>query len=171
MDNSRSKWHYALGAVNAAASALAAYLVLDGMFGGNIEQNRAKPIAAGTIHRPQAPLQIPAKRTIRAKLTAYCPCTLCCGPRASGRTAAGDDAYVIDGVAGANPGRFPNALPYRTKLNVPGVGEREVDDCGGGMNNSMLGGEYHFDVRFRTHEEARRFGVRREDVEVRTPRN
>lgn len=94
-------------------------------------------------------------RAIKMKVTAYCPCSVCCGSwSAYRRTSIGDDAAVCDGVAAD-----PKLIPYRTKLWIPGVGEREVDDTGGAMRQSARKGVHHIDVRFKTHDEARRFGV------------
>lgn len=102
------------------------------------------------------------KRVIHMLVTAYCPCTKCCGPHAKGITSRGKDAHNANGVAAD-----PKLLPYWTKLNIPGVGIRVVDDTGGAMRRD--GREdppiYHIDVRFKTHKEALDFG-RREEVEV-----
>ncbi len=100
-------------------------------------------------------------QTIRMLVTAYCPCTKCCGPQACGKTSLGDDAFVEDGVA-ANP----KLLKYRTKLQIPGVGVREVDDTGGSMRKDGRRGVYHIDVRFRDHQKALQFGRKWLDVEV-----
>ncbi len=106
----------------------------------------------------------PAKadaRTITMEVTAYCPCEECCGPWATLSspndkrvTSIGDDAAICDGVAAD-----PAILPYRTKLWIPGVGSREVDDTGGAMRQSAKEGIYHIDLRFPTHAEARTWGV------------
>ena len=105
-----------------------------------------------------------ATRTVRMKVTAYCLCAKCCGKYAEAfprKTATGDDATVCDGVAAD-----PKLLPYRTRLRIPGVGVREVDDTGGGMRQSAKKGVTHIDVRMATHDEARRFGVKVLNVEI-----
>ncbi|HEY4475449.1 MAG TPA: hypothetical protein VJB92_01875 [Candidatus Paceibacterota bacterium] len=97
-------------------------------------------------------------KTIKMKVTAYCICEKCCGEWAKfAKTATGDDARICDGVAAD-----PKLLPYRTKLDIPGVGIREVDDTGGAMRKSARQNPpvYHIDVRFPTHEEALKWGVR-----------
>jgi 3D (Asp-Asp-Asp) domain-containing protein len=92
---------------------------------------------------------------ISMKVTGYCPCAICCGMYADGKTSRNDDAYVCDGVAAD-----PNLIPYRTKLFIPNVGIREVDDTGSAMQKSAREGIYHIDLRFKTHSEARAWGVR-----------
>ena len=103
-------------------------------------------------------------RSIRMKVTAYCLCKVCCGKWAAQkirRTSTGDDAKIYDGVAAD-----PKLLLYRIRLNIPGIGVKEVDDTGGGMRQSAKQGIYHIDVRMPSHQEARKWGVRWLDVEV-----
>ncbi|GEM_PF-3470284 len=105
-----------------------------------------------------------ADLTVRMRVTAYCLCAICCGKWAEeGRrvTSIGDDAKICDGVAAD-----PKLLPYRTKLDIPGIGIKEVDDTGGGMRQSAKKGIYHIDVRMASHQEARKFGVQWLDVKV-----
>ena len=91
-------------------------------------------------------------------VTAYCPCTACCGPSARGITASGRPVS-------ANGGRFVAAdrdLPFGTTLIIPGYNNGrpvEVLDRGGAIRGNRL------DVFFPTHREARQWGVRRLRVE------
>ena len=91
-------------------------------------------------------------------VTAYCPCTRCCGPNAQGITASGRPVS-------ANGGRFVAAdrdLPFGTMLAIPGYNNGrpvEVLDRGGAIKGNRL------DVFFATHHEARQWGVRRLRVE------
>ncbi len=101
------------------------------------------------------------KKTIRMKVTAYCPCKKCCGAGAIGKTSTGKDAYKTRGVAAA-----PKLLPYKTRLNIPGVGILPVDDTGGAMRQDAKKGIYHIDVRFFSHQEALNFGVKWLNVEI-----
>jgi 3D (Asp-Asp-Asp) domain-containing protein len=93
----------------------------------------------------------------RMVVTAYCPCTECCGPNARGITASGRPVS-------ANGGRFVAAdtdLPFGTLLLIPGYNDgrpTEVLDRGGAIKGNRL------DVYFPTHEEAKRWGVRRLEV-------
>jgi 3D (Asp-Asp-Asp) domain-containing protein len=96
------------------------------------------------------------------KVTAYCTCKICCEAFSGlNKTSIGDDPRICDGVAAA-----PKLLPYRTKLNIPGIGIREVDDTGGAMRQSAKRGIYHIDVRMKTHREARQWGTRNLMVEI-----
>lgn len=101
------------------------------------------------------------KKIIRMKVTAYCPCKKCCGQGAKGLTSTGKDALKTRGVAAA-----PKLLPYKTQLNIPGVGILPVDDTGGAMRQDAKRGVYHIDVRFFSHQEALNFGVKWLNVEV-----
>ena len=104
----------------------------------------------------------PNVQVVKMKVTAYCLCGECCGQWSGGnRTSIGDKANIYDGVAAD-----PKTLPYRTKLNIPGVGIKEVDDTGGGMRQSAKQGICHIDVRMSSHSEARKWGVRWLEVEV-----
>ena len=103
----------------------------------------------------------PAPRVVRMKCTAYCPCSKCCGDGACGLTSRGKDANNALGVAAD-----PKLLPYGTKLKIPGVGVRVVDDTGGAMRKDAKKGITHIDVRFPTHKEALKFGVQWLDVEI-----
>lgn len=97
-------------------------------------------------------------RILRARVSAYCPGKCCCGIFADGKTSIGDDAYILDGVA-ANPRR----LPYRTRLRIPGVGEREVDDTGAAMKRGKI---LRIDLRFALHSEAVEWGIKYLDIEI-----
>ena len=52
-------------------------------------------------------------RYVRFRVTAYCPCSRCCGAHADGITASGTRA---DHALVAAPGRFP----FGTSMRVPG---------------------------------------------------
>jgi 3D (Asp-Asp-Asp) domain-containing protein len=86
-------------------------------------------------------------------VTAYCPCTECCGPSARGITASGRPVS-------ANGGKFVAAdddLPFGTLLIIPGYNDGKpvaVLDRGGAIKGD------HLDVFFPTHEQARRWGVK-----------
>ena len=90
-------------------------------------------------------------RTMR--VTAYCPCSQCCGAWADGVTASG--APVT-----SNGGRFVAAdrsLPFGTMVSIPGyAGGKAVPvlDRGGAIKGDRL------DVFFPTHAEALQWGVR-----------
>lgn len=101
---------------------------------------------------------------VRMKVSAYCPCEKCCGIYADGKTSIGKDAWKTLGVAAA-----PKLLPYGTKLEIPSIGIREVDDTGGAMRQSAKQEIYHIDIRFHSHQEAKNFGVQWLDVKILGP--
>lgn len=104
----------------------------------------------------------PLPRVARMKVTAYCPCEECCGKWAKyGKTTLGDDSHLCDGVAADF-----RLLPKWTRIEIPGVGVREVDDGGGSMSEDADHGIYHIDLRFPTHQQAEEWGVQWLDVSI-----
>lgn len=87
------------------------------------------------------------------KITAYCPCSICCGKYASGYTASGTKATEGRTVAASSN------LPFGTKLLINGK-EYVVEDRGGAVKGN------HIDMYVDTHSEALRWGVRYLPVEV-----
>ena len=79
------------------------------------------------------------------KLTAYCPCSICCGEWAGGPCASGN--YPSAGYTVAC-----NSLPLGTVIYIEGYGTYVVEDTGG-MGGSVI------DIFFNTHEEALAFGA------------
>lgn len=102
---------------------------------------------------------------VRMKVTAYCPCSICCEKsphdKNYGVTAKGTNAFVPNGVA-ADFG----LLPAGTKVSIPKVGLKVVDDTGRDMRTAARQGVYHIDVRFKNHSDAQRFGSRWLNVTV-----
>ncbi len=93
-------------------------------------------------------------RVVRMMVTAYCPCTKCCGPNAHGVTASGKPVSYNDGHFVAADTRF---LPFGTQLLIPGYNNGSpvpVIDRGGAIKGNRL------DVFFPTHQEAREWGRR-----------
>jgi 3D (Asp-Asp-Asp) domain-containing protein len=94
--------------------------------------------------------------TVTVMTTGYCPCERCCGGTADGITAINRDVRRHPhGIA-----VDPLLIPYRTVLSVPGYGTALVDDTGAAMRADGARGIVHLDLRFRTHAEARTWGVR-----------
>lgn len=82
-------------------------------------------------------------------VTAYCPCSKCCGKWADGRTATGRDAYTR-GVAVDR-----SRIPLGSRLSIPGYGQRVLaDDVGGAIKGNRI------DVRFNIHKAALKWGRR-----------
>jgi len=98
------------------------------------------------VNRP-----VPAVRMMQ--VTAYCPCSKCCGKWADGITASGHVIQPGDKFCAAD-----HSIPFGTKINIPGYGFVEVKDRGGSVYGNRL------DVFFSTHEKALQWGV--QDVGV-----
>ncbi len=98
--------------------------------------------------------------TVRMRVTAYCPCKVCCGRFAKGRTANG---YVIrrgDSFVAA-----PKKYTFGTEIIVPQYNDDKpiiVNDRGGAIKGNRL------DVFFQSHAEATKWGIKYLDVKVRT---
>ena len=96
------------------------------------------------------------------RVTAYCPCSKCCGKWADGITASGHKIQSGDHFVAA-----PKIFPFGTTMIIPGyplagqAGEEvEVKDRGGAIKGDCL------DVFFPTHQEALNWGVQILDVEI-----
>ena len=101
-------------------------------------------------------------KTIQARVTAYEPSSRSCGKSADGITSLGDNAWRMDGCA-----VDPRAIPYRTMIEVPGLGMREADDTGAAMRRSWdRHRRFHIDIRFPYVNQARQWGVQTLDVRL-----
>ena len=80
------------------------------------------------------------------KITAYCPCSKCCG-KATGRTASGTKATAGRTVAASSK------FAFGTKLNIGGH-IYTVEDRGGAVNGNKI------DIFVNSHAEALQWGVR-----------
>ena len=86
------------------------------------------------------------------KITAYCPCSKCCG-KSTGRTASGTKATAGRTVAASSK------FAFGTKLNIGGH-IYTVEDRGGAVNGNKI------DIFVNTHAEALQWGVRYMNVSV-----
>lgn len=86
------------------------------------------------------------------KLTAYCPCSQCCGKWANGITATGVIAKPNHTIA-----VDPHIIPYGSHVIINGR-EYVAEDCGGAIKQNKI------DVFFATHQEACDFGVQYAEV-------
>lgn len=96
--------------------------------------------------------------TVHMRVTAYCPCTKCCGEYAQGITASGYKIGEGDHLVAAD-----KRYVFGTRMIIPGYGSSEpveVLDRGGAIVGDKL------DVFFATHQEALEWGVRYLDVKV-----
>jgi 3D (Asp-Asp-Asp) domain-containing protein len=98
-----------------------------------------------------------AGKTIRVKVTGYCPCRICCGKKACGITSTGKSAYGTTGFAAD-----PNIFPYGTRIEIQGMPMPilEVDDSGSDMVKAAKQQFCWIDLRFNSHQEAKKFGTK-----------
>ncbi len=98
-------------------------------------------------------------RVVRMQVTAYCPCSICCGNYADGITACNHRIQPGDTFVAADP-----KYRFGTEMIIPGYNGNqpvEVLDRGGVIKGNRL------DVFFHSHQVARKWGVRTLDVLVR----
>lgn len=99
------------------------------------------------------PQQVNETQTSRTfKLTAYCPCSICCGSYSNGITATGTVA-----TAGRTIAVDPNVIPYGSEVIINGK-TYVAEDCGGAISRNRI------DIFFDSHQEALNFGVQYADV-------
>ena len=105
-------------------------------------------------------LQKNRTRAVHMKVTAYCPCPICCGAYSDGITASGKSINT-------NGSRFVAAdtriLSFGTRLGIPGYNNGQpvpVLDRGGAIKGNRL------DVFFISHKQAIKWGVKHLDVKV-----
>ncbi len=87
------------------------------------------------------------------KITAYCPCSKCCGKYASGYTSSGTKATAGRTVAASSQ------FAFGTKLIINGK-EYTVEDRGGAITGNKI------DIFMNTHAEALAWGVKYLPVQV-----
>ena len=93
-------------------------------------------------------------KAIEMRSTAYCPCTICCGPNAKGITALGLPAKP--GVVAVDP----RVIPLGTRVYVDGYGYALAADTGSAIKGNRI------DICYETHDEALRWGMRNTKVYV-----
>ena len=81
------------------------------------------------------------------EVTAYCPCSICCGSWSDGITASGHVIKPGDKFCAAD-----KSIPFGTMLDIPGYGVVPVLDRGGAIKGNRI------DVYFDTHEAALQWG-------------
>lgn len=85
-------------------------------------------------------------------LTAYCPCSRCCGKWANGITSTGTTA-----TEGRTVAVDPHVIPYGSSVTIyfaDGTSHTyTAEDCGGAIRENRI------DVFFDDHQAAREFGV------------
>ena len=104
---------------------------------------------------PRTAPDTPIEQTTQIwRVTAYCPCKLCCGVHSDGITASGAKA---EGKLIA----APRSIPFGTWIDIKGYGMAEVLDRGGAIKGRRL------DVFFPTHQKALNWGVQHIELVVR----
>ena len=99
------------------------------------------------------------------KITAYCPCEICCGYWATIRPLDEKDNPIVYTATGeiAKSGKTiavdPNVIPYGTKVKIAGQ-TFIAQDTGGAIKGNRI------DVYFNSHSTALQFGVMTEEVLV-----
>lgn len=99
-------------------------------------------------------------RTVRMRVTAYCPCRRCCGRYSDKRTASGHKIRRGDTFVAAD-----RRYSFGTEMIVPGYNNSrlvKVLDRGRVIRGNRL------DVFFNSHRKARKWGVKYLPVKVRT---
>lgn len=88
-----------------------------------------------------------------AIVTAYCHCSDCCGPNAAGITASGRPPVARKTVAA------PRSVLLGSTVIIEGRRYTAED-------RTSIRHEGRFDIYFRTHKEAREFGIRKLTVTI-----
>lgn len=115
----------------------------------NVSQPMNQVVLVGTLREvSRGGSQIRFERAVQVLSTAYCPCTICCGPNASGYTRSGLKAGK--GVIAVDP----RIIPLGTRVYVDGYGYAVAGDTGSAIKGSRI------DVCFDTHQEALAWGMR-----------
>ena len=112
--------------------------------------------------REPPPAPVKSSRVQRMRVTAYCPCSICCGRWAlvpdERRTFADGSRFDRHArVAAVDTA----VIPFGSTLEIPGYGRAVAHDRGGAIRGN------HIDLLFSMHVEARAWGVQDLDVEVR----
>ena len=94
------------------------------------------------------------------KLTAYCPCSICCGKWAYNRP----DGIIYGAIGEELKEDYsiavdPNVIPYRTEVIIDGK-VYKAQDCGGAIKGNRI------DVYFENHNDALKFGVQYKEIFV-----
>ena len=117
------------------------------------------PAAAWSNSLPQAPLeqeaafawkqQYSTEEAIPVIVTAYCPCSICCG-KSDGITKSGTIAKEHQTIA-----VDPEVIPLGSQVYLEGLGTFIAEDTGGAIKGNRI------DIFMQDHNQALQFGVRK----------
>ena len=107
----------------------------------------------GTMVSQEIEKEVPDEQMFR--VSAYCPCSKCCGKWSDGITASGHVIKTGDKFVAAPPG-----YSFGTVIEIPGYGKVPVLDRGGAIKGNRL------DCYFDTHQEALNWGVKMLKVRI-----
>lgn len=115
-------------------------------------------------HKAGAAVSLPrttvAPVTLRYRVSAYCPCKLCCSAKwADGFTASGRPAKGLICAA-------PPEIPFGTVIDVPGYGRAVVADRGGAIKGNRLDVLFTDKDGVSGHQRALNWGVQYLDVTI-----
>jgi uncharacterized protein YabE (DUF348 family) len=123
-----------------------------------MEQPRQRVVKIGT--KPPVYTLTTSRGTFRysqvatMSASAYCPCKICCGPKANGITKSGKKAGY--GVVAVDP----KVIPLGTQFYIEGYGPAVAADIGSAIKGNRI------DLCFETHQEALNFGRRKIQVYI-----
>lgn len=114
--------------------------------------------ATEVIETPQLPISLG-----EFKLTAYCPCSECCGKWANNRPVDKNGNTIVYGstgeklVAGVSIAVDPDVIPYGTEVIING-NTYKAQDCGNGIKGNDI------DIYMLDHDDALEFGIQYAEV-------
>jgi len=122
------------------------------------EQNTSQNVEIAPKIEPQSKNEVEvnnsSSNTQTFRVTAYCPCSKCCGKWANGITATGVTAQSNRTIA-----VDPKVIPYGSVVRMNGI-DYVAEDCGGAIKGNRI------DIYFDTHAEAMAFGVQYLEGEI-----
>ncbi|MBN1817855.1 MAG: 3D domain-containing protein [Sedimentisphaerales bacterium] len=97
-------------------------------------------------------------RTVRMRVTAYCPCRICCGKNSDGKTACMHKIKLGDTFVAAD-----KMFSFGTEMIIPGYNNNEPVEV---LDRGRLIKGYRLDVFFNSHAAAQKWGTKYLDVKV-----
>lgn len=126
------------------------------MFNGGVLAETSEPVTEQVVEETEPIAEVVVEEPKNTylgefKLTAYCPCTKCCGKNdcitASGTKATANKTVAVD----------PKVIPMGTQVQIGDV-TYIAEDVGGAVKGNVI------DIYFDSHNEALKFGVQYAEV-------